>query len=184
MLKDIPVVPPDSVIHTFSHLSPSRTHLILTQDMDNLSPSSLVLRNTPFTPSTPDNWATYFLDAWFDPLFRAYAFQKAENHALEHLVQWHPTILARLVLVEQRRMNSYNYASPPSTDTGSGKVRRHDSMWQEGDLVINLQGCRDGDRKRDCEEEMKGYYERWRKDVERLDGGRKVDVFGGVGVKV
>ncbi|ETI27840.1 hypothetical protein G647_00289 [Cladophialophora carrionii CBS 160.54] len=169
MLKDIPVVPPDSVIHTFAHLKPARTHLILSQDMDNLAHTSLILRNTPFSLQTPDNWAHYFLDAWFDPLYRAYAFQKAENHALEHLVQWHPTVLAKLVLIEQRRINSYNYASPPSKDPLTGDIRTHDSMWQEGDLVVNLKGCRDGTM-RDCEEEMRYYFAKWKKEVERLDG--------------
>ncbi|EXJ63931.1 hypothetical protein A1O7_00266 [Cladophialophora yegresii CBS 114405] len=169
MLKDIPVVPPDSVIHTFSHLKPARTHLILSQDIDNLAHTSFILRNTPFSAQTPDNWAHYFLDAWFDPLYRAYAFQKAENHALEHLVQWHPTVLAKLVLIDQRRFNSYNYATPPSKDPLTGNTRTHDSMWQEGDLVVNLKGCRDG-AKRDCEEEMRYYFAKWMKEVDRLDG--------------
>jgi mannan polymerase II complex MNN11 subunit len=171
MLKDIPVVPPDSVIHTFSHLKPARTHLILSQDMDNLAHTSLILRNTPFTTKTPDNWAYYFLDAWFDPLYRAYAFQKAENHALEHLVQWHPTILAKLVLVDQRKINSYNYASPPTKDPVTGATKSHDSMWQEGDLVVNFKGCRDTE-KRNCEEEMKHYFVKWEKEIDRLDGKR------------
>ncbi|KIW96304.1 uncharacterized protein Z519_03373 [Cladophialophora bantiana CBS 173.52] len=169
MLKDIPVVPPDSVIRTFSHLKPSRTHLILSQDMDNLAHTSFILRNTPFSTKTPDNWAHYFLDAWFDPLYRAYAFQKAENHALEHLVQWHPTVLAKLVLIEQRWINSYNYATPPSKDPLTGLTRTHDSMWQEGDLVVNLKGCRETG-KRDCEDEMRYYFSKWEKEVERLDG--------------
>ncbi|EXJ95046.1 hypothetical protein A1O1_00164 [Capronia coronata CBS 617.96] len=169
MLKDVPVVPPDSVIHTFSHLRPSRTHLILSQDADNIAHTSFILRNTPFTPTTTDNWAHYFLDAWFDPLYRAYLFQKAENHALEHLVQWHPTILAKLVLIEQRRLNSYNFASPPVRDQVTGQTQTYDSMWQEGDLVVNLKGCRESD-KRDCEKEMRHYYAKWAQEVERLDG--------------
>ena len=37
MLKDIPVVPPDSVIHTFSHLKPSQVALILAQDGSNIA---------------------------------------------------------------------------------------------------------------------------------------------------
>ncbi|KIX02117.1 uncharacterized protein Z518_08056 [Rhinocladiella mackenziei CBS 650.93] len=169
MRKDVPVVPPDSVIHTFSYLKPSRTHLILSQDVDNLAHTSLILRNTPFTPSTADNWAHFFLDAWFDPLYRAYAFQKAENHALEHLVQWHPTILAKLVLIEQRKINSYNFATPPTRDPLTGETRTHDSMWQEGDFVVNLKGCRESE-KRDCEEEMLHYFSRWEREVERLEG--------------
>lgn len=73
MIRDIPVVPPDSVIHTFSHLTPSQTNLVLTQDVDNLAHTSFFLRN--------DEWSHYLLDAWFDPLYRSYNFQKAELHA-------------------------------------------------------------------------------------------------------
>ena len=50
MLKDIPVVPPDSVIHTFSHLKPSQVYLILTQDADNVAHTSFILRNTYSIP--------------------------------------------------------------------------------------------------------------------------------------
>ena len=170
MQKDIPVVPPDSVIHTFSHLTPRSAHLILSQDMDNLAHTSFLLRSTPPTSSSTDNWAHYFLDAWFDPLYRAYNFQKAENHALEHIVQWHPTILAKLVLIPQRTMNSYNFATSPMVmDDRTGEKRSHDSMWQQGDLVVNLKGC-DTMEGRDCEEEMQGYETRWRAEVARLDG--------------
>ena len=142
--------------------------------MDNLAHTSTILRNTPFTKKTPDNWTHYFLDAWFDPLYRAYAFQKAENHVLEHLVQWHPTVLARLVMVEQRRINSYNYATPPMKDPLTEETRTHDSMWQDGDLVVNLKGCRETE-KRNCEEEMRHYFSTGEKEVERL-GGRKPDL--------
>lgn len=43
----------------------------------------------------------------------SYNFQKAEAHALEHIVQWHGTILAKLALVPQRVLNSY------TRDTGN-----------------------------------------------------------------
>ena len=86
-------------------------------------------------------------------------------------MQWHPTILAKLVLIDQRRMNSYNYATPPAKDPVTGGTRTHDSMWQEGDLVVNLKGCRDSE-KRYCEEEMRHYFAKWEKEVERLDGKR------------
>lgn len=160
MLKDIPVVPPDSVIHTFSHLKPSQVYLILTQDKDNVSPSSFILRNTGTVPVTSDQpkdtWSQYFLDAWFDPLYRSYAFQKAENHALEHLVQWHPTLLAKLAIVEQRVLNSYSpksLAEDTNPDTSNAADR---SIWQTGDLVINFKDCAQF-KERDCMAEMKQY---------------------------
>jgi mannan polymerase II complex MNN11 subunit len=187
MLKSIPVVPPDSVIRTFSHISPNAAHLILSQDMDNLAHTSFLLKNTPRDPSNSasssapdpdDNWAHFLLDAWFDPLYRTYAFQKAENHALEHLVQWHPTVLAKLVLIPQRRINSYNFAMTPRTDE-HGVVREHDSMWSDGDLVATFKGCEET-TSRDCEGEMRGYWKRWESEVERLDG-RKPEI--GIGVQ-
>ncbi|RVX75708.1 hypothetical protein B0A52_00064 [Exophiala mesophila] len=168
MHKDVPVVPPDSVIHTFSRIKPSRTRLVISQDANNLADTSFIVRNTPPSPTSSDSWAQYFLDAWFDPLYRAYAFQKAQTHALEHLVQWHPTILAKLVLIDQRRMNSYNFASPPSRDPVTRVARSHDSMWQEGDLVVNFKGCRD-DEKRNCQEELREYFSKWERDIVKLD---------------
>jgi mannan polymerase II complex MNN11 subunit len=77
MQKDIPVVPPDSVIHTFSHLKSDKVDLILTQDAVNLSHESFILRR--------GEWAKFFLDTWFNPLYRTYNFQKAEGHALVRL---------------------------------------------------------------------------------------------------
>jgi len=74
MIKDTPVVPPDSVIHTFSHLTAEKVDFILTQDSENLSHGSFILRR--------GEWANFLLDTWFDPLYRGYNFQKAEGHAL------------------------------------------------------------------------------------------------------
>jgi mannan polymerase II complex MNN11 subunit len=74
MIKDLPVVPPDSIIKTFSHLKGDDVEFVLTQDKDGLSAGSFVVRN--------GEWAEFFLDTWFDPLYRSYNFQKAETHAL------------------------------------------------------------------------------------------------------
>jgi mannan polymerase II complex MNN11 subunit len=80
MITNAPVVPPDSVIKTFGNLKGDRIDFVVTQDKDGLAPSSFVVRN--------GEWAKYFLDAWFDPIYRSYNFQKAESHALEHIVQY------------------------------------------------------------------------------------------------
>ena len=109
MITDRPVVPPDSVIKTFSHLKGERVDCILTQDREGLAGGSMLVRT--------GDWAKYFLDAWFDPLYRSYNFQKAEGHALEHMVQWHGTVLAKLALVPQRILNSYTR----ETDGGSSE---------------------------------------------------------------
>lgn len=74
MIRDQPVVPPDSIIKTFPHLKGRDVDLVLTQDREGLSVGSFIVRN--------GEWAQFFLETWFDPLYRTYNFQKAENHAL------------------------------------------------------------------------------------------------------
>ena len=74
MIKDHPVVPPDSIIKTFGHLKGQDIDLLLTQDNDGLSTGSFIIRN--------GDWAQYFFETWFDPLYRSYNFQRAETHAL------------------------------------------------------------------------------------------------------
>lgn len=46
----------------------------------------------------------------------------------EHIVQWHPTILAKLALVPQRILNSY------SKEKGGQE-------YKEGDLAVRLYAC-------------------------------------------
>ena len=86
MLKNHPVVPPDSVIKTFPHLKSHQIDLIITQDKIGLAQGSFILRR--------GEWSKFFLDTWFDPLYRSYNFQKADAHALVHL----PSLLLLLCL--------------------------------------------------------------------------------------
>ncbi|KAI5295740.1 hypothetical protein KEM52_000397 [Ascosphaera acerosa] len=148
MIKDRPVVPPDSVIKTFSHLSAKDVDLIVTQDRENLCPGSYIIRNT--------EWAKFFLDAWFDPLYRSYNFAKAETHALDHIVQWHPTMLAKLALIPQRIINAY---------AGQAPTPGADGLYHEGDLVIRFLGCDQVGANRNCEAEMLPYYQKWIKET-------------------
>jgi mannan polymerase II complex MNN11 subunit len=79
IIPDVPIVPPDSVIKTARSLKGGSVDFVLTQDKDGLSEKSFIIRR--------GDWAKYLLDAWFDPLYRSYNFQKAERHALEHIIQ-------------------------------------------------------------------------------------------------
>ncbi|KAL9601969.1 MAG: hypothetical protein Q9219_002193 [cf. Caloplaca sp. 3 TL-2023] len=148
MLKDKPVVPPDSVIKTFGNLKGDRIDLVLTQDGEGLCQGSVILKR--------GDWAKFFLDTWFDPLYRSYNFQKAEAHALEHIVQWHPTILTKLALVPQRLLNSYGI----DISSRGGKNVMH----KDGDFVVRLVGC-ELDQNRNCEKEFEPYYEKWKHGV-------------------
>lgn len=163
MLRDKPVVPPDSVIKTFSHLSGDKIDLVLTQDGEGLCQGSFVLRR--------GDWARFFLDTWFDPLYRSYNFQKAEGHALvsndfvdprdgslnmnsqEHVVQWHPTILTRLALIPQNLLNSYGV----DISSRGGK----EVMYKDNDFLVRFPNC-ELDSNRNCEHEMEPYYNQWR----------------------
>jgi mannan polymerase II complex MNN11 subunit len=74
MRRDVPIVPPDSVIRTYRHVPADRVQFIISQDVEGLAPTSMIVKR--------GEWASYLLDAWYDPLFRLYNFQKAERHAL------------------------------------------------------------------------------------------------------
>jgi len=139
MITDVPIVPPDSVIKTFAGLDADRVDIIITQDKEGLSEKSFILRR--------GEWAKYFLDAWYDPLYRTYNFQRAERHALEHIVQWHGTILAKLALIPQKVMNSYHekYASAAAKN----------GVYTKDDFIINFGDCTASGR--NCESEMRPY---------------------------
>ena len=77
------------------------------------------------------------------------------NVTQDHIVQWHPTILAKLALIPQRMLNSY---SPDSPHPGSNGV------YKEGDFLVRMAGC-ETTSKRDCEKELEPYWEKWAKDV-------------------
>lgn len=156
MRRDVPIVPPDSVIRTYRHTPPQRINFLLSQDHDGLNPGSFLIKQ--------GTWARYFLDVWMDPLFRNYNFQRAEQMALvccslspllfstsntvhpqEHIVQWHPTILVKLALIPQKIINSY-----PTLPGQEGS-------YQEGDFVVHFQGCEAEGR--NCEKEFERFWE-------------------------
>jgi mannan polymerase II complex MNN11 subunit len=159
MLKDHPVVPPESIIKTFSHLKAHDVDLVITQDKDGIATNSLIVRN--------GEWAKFFLDTWFDPMYRSYNFQKAETHALvcalspslyvscvythplkEHIVQWHPTILSKLAIVPQRALNAYSTVA-------------HGAQYKDGDIAIVFAQCL-GTGDKSCANEAERYSQQWR----------------------
>lgn len=120
MIRDRSIVPPDSIIKTFNHLKGDDAAFIISQDEAGLVINSFLIRN--------GDWAKFFIETWMDPLYRSYNFQKAERHALEHIVQWHPTILSKLALVPQRTIASY------------GRNKEGNS-YRDGDFVALLIDC-------------------------------------------
>ncbi|SPO03409.1 related to alpha-1,2-galactosyltransferase [Cephalotrichum gorgonifer] len=141
MLRRQPVTLPESVIKTYPQLKPNQIDLVLTQDKEGVDGKSMILRNS--------DWSEFFLDTWYDPLFRSYNFELAETHTLEHIIQWHATILSKLALIPQRTMNSYS-------DSTLGEA------YAEGDFVVRFPGCT-GTGEKSCQQEASRYNERWRK---------------------
>ncbi|KAF5565172.1 alpha-1,2-galactosyltransferase [Fusarium napiforme] len=120
MIKDWSIVPPDSIIKTFSHLKGEDAGLIISQDEVGLVTNSYILKN--------GEWAKFLIETWMDPLYQSYNFQKAERHALEHIVQWHPTILSKLALIPQRTFASYGR-------------NKEGNAYRDGDFVTLLVDC-------------------------------------------
>ncbi|KAF4451400.1 hypothetical protein F53441_5666 [Fusarium austroafricanum] len=120
MIRNWSIVPPDSIIKTFSHLKGEDTGLVISQDEAGLVTNSYVLKN--------GDWAKFFVETWMDPLYQSYNFQKAERHALEHIVQWHPTILSKLALIPQRTFASYGR-------------NKEGNAYRDGDFVALMVDC-------------------------------------------
>ena len=133
-LIDQPVTP-SSVIRTYKNVKPENIEAVFIRDHEGVGSGTFVLKR--------GEWAKYFLDAWFDPLYRSYNFQRAERHALEHLVQWHGTVLMKMALVPQRIMDSYTMAEGDNTE----------GMYKDGDFIANFHGCDRPGAGRDCEKE-------------------------------
>lgn len=140
MIPDQPIVPPGSVIRTLHTRKADQVDFIVTQDQNGLSQSSFIVRR--------GEWAKYFLDAWYDPLYRSYNFQRAEGHALEHLVQWHGTILSRMALVPQSTMNSNAKDSAQA-------------LLQNPPFVVSQRGC-DTTGQASCEDAVRPWFERFK----------------------
>lgn len=91
------------------------------------------------------------------------------SYLQEHVVQWHPTILAKIVLVPQRVMNSYNFDLTFDNSKEDDRPRTSSGLFQDGDLLVRFYGC-GAASERDCEYEMKSYHEIWQREIRKLDG--------------
>jgi mannan polymerase II complex MNN11 subunit len=74
-------------------------------------------------------------------------------HIQEHIVQWHPTILAKLALIPIRTINSY---TAEIASRGGGAVTIKD-----GDFIGRAVAC-EKDMNRNCETEMDPWYNKWK----------------------
>ena len=121
-LRDVPVFPPEATVRTPTlRTQPvSQISLILSHGGGILHTGSIILRR--------GDYADFLLDSWNDPLVRSYGFPGEAHQALEHLVQWHSTILEGLAVMPKRSLLSFGVAAGD------------DEQYHEGDFVVHLDG--------------------------------------------
>jgi len=148
-LRDVSLFPPDQVFRTPTlRTQPvSQIGLILSHGAGYIHTGSILLRG--------GDYAKFVLDSWNDPLVRSYGFPGNDHQALEHLLQWHSTIIEGLTLMPKRSLLSFAGAAGD------------DEQYHEGDFVVHLDGYdisgnvpndRCEDKGRSCEKEFLRYW--------------------------
>lgn len=100
MLRDVPVIPPSGIIHSYKRVPARDIQLLLTQDDAGLTSASMIISN--------DQYGQVITDYWRDPLqykyedFRKQQPGNPENAALTHMAQWHPTVLSKAAIIPAR----------------------------------------------------------------------------------
>lgn len=113
MIRNASIIPPDSTVKTDPNLKVEQVGLIISQDAEGLGTGSMLIRT--------GDWAQYFLDMWFEPLYRTYNFKRLEIDALQHILQWHMPVLAHVALIPQRVLNSYEKEAKQESRNEDGK---------------------------------------------------------------
>ncbi|VEU21368.1 DEKNAAC102804 [Brettanomyces naardenensis] len=127
MLRDHPIVLPESAVRTYRSVDPQDISIILTQDSYGLSTDTMIVKN--------DLYGKAFLEYWGDRLYRGYEnFADNEIKALAHILQWHPYLLGRTAIVPSRMINSLHTDEKAKKDASRS--------YQKGDFVVNLRSCR------------------------------------------
>ncbi|ODV88652.1 glycosyltransferase family 34 protein, partial [Tortispora caseinolytica NRRL Y-17796] len=120
--RNAPLVPVEYGINTHQFTSVDTIRLIIAQSVTGMLTSSFVLVN--------DDFASYFLDIWFDRLYRSHSdFANSESRTLSHILLWHRTVLERTALVSTKALASLSQSFAPY------------DLYTEGDFVLSLEGC-------------------------------------------
>ncbi|EPS44983.1 hypothetical protein H072_1030 [Dactylellina haptotyla CBS 200.50] len=179
MLRDHPVIPPESIIKTFKRTEADDVQFIITQDGHSVKSDSFFIRRKKDEYGWEKGkggkkggsvYGYYLLDVWFDPLYRFYHFGDGETSALEHMIQWHPTILAKLAIIPQRIMMSYPIAAGgngAANKKKDGKDKSPDddvkakyagAAYEPGDFVVHFEKCGVVEKDKGCMKEFERYW--------------------------
>ncbi|ANB15913.1 Mnn11p [Sugiyamaella lignohabitans] len=106
IIRDAPILPPSSVVHTYKRVPAEKIRLIVTQNDRGISTSSFLVSNDQI-------YGHILIGYWMDPLQRGYqgfndnnALNRRLDASLSHMVQWHPAILSRMAVIPRRTIAS------------------------------------------------------------------------------
>lgn len=143
ILRSVPVVA-KSNIKTYEHLPVENIDIIYPQTNDGeIDTSSFIV--------TPSVYSKAFLDYSGDPLVRGFDWN-SDSHCIGHILQWHPTLLARTALVVPKTIAS---VFDPTQSTNK-KLDAQTLHYTDGDLVVSFSGCRE---RGSCAQDVGTFYE-------------------------
>lgn len=145
MLRDTPLIPPTGIIRTYEKVDPENVKLIFTQSKQKIETGSFLMKN--------DAISRGILDTWQDKLYMQYNnFPFGPDSAITHILQWHPYILSKTVLVPARMISSMH--NPLVTED----QREADPLnYYAGDLVAQWIECNSEDS---CETILNSYWDK------------------------
>lgn len=101
--RDIPVWPPDGIVHTYKRVPADQFRFFATQNDRGVATASFVLSN--------DNYGRYVTSYWLDPLHQQYqqfgsqpGMNRHIDNSVTHMLQWHPTMLSRFAYVKHENL--------------------------------------------------------------------------------
>lgn len=106
MQRDKPIIPPESIIHTYKRVPARQVRLLMMQNDSGINMASFIVRNDPL-------YGHLLMDYLADPSqrryqgFRSAGSGRALNAAMTHLLQWHPALLSRMALVPTTVLGAY-----------------------------------------------------------------------------
>ena len=142
IIRDAPIIPPESIIHTYKHVPAEQVKFITSQNSAGISMASYLVRNDAI-------YGRMLLDYLRDPLHRKYpGFRSAGSGqaidaAVTHLVQWHPAILSRMALVPAAVLGEHPDES--KLLKGTAGYKKGSFVYRLKSSLLDYRGVRDND---------------------------------------
>lgn len=140
LLRDTPISL-DSVIKTYKHLDLSDVSIVIPHTTENkISTSTFIISN--------DIYGKAFIEYINDPLIKDFEWENL-NHCISHILQWHPSLLAKTAIVHQKLLSSeYDevYLKSEEIDT---------AHYTKGDFIANFPNCK---RDKTCNKDITSLY--------------------------